>query len=203
MITLRHAERSEASQKLGFFSLQKYGRPQNDARVLGCSPLDSPMKIRLADYKEGVEKAVREDYDPRALDLEFVDLKYSKPLALQGTVEKNLDSLTFRGTLENETEQICGRCLKTISRAVHKDFELFYETKGLEEVDTTDDLREVLIIDHPISFVCQENCHGLCLKCGANRNETQCGCVVEEPKISSSFADLKKIWNQAKKRREE
>ena len=152
------------------------------------------MKIRLVEYKEGVPKDVHEEYDPKSLDIEFVDLKYTQPLELSATIEKGLDVLTFRGNLTSQTEHICGRCLKRVKSPVDQPFELFYETKGKDVIDTTDDLREALILDHPISFVCQENCKGLCPHCGVNRNETQCNCA---PQVrSQAFSQLKKIWSR-------
>ena len=160
------------------------------------------MKLRLAEFKEGVPLRVEQDYDPKQLDVEFVDLKYRKPLHLEGTAEKGPDTLTFRGRLTSEIEHICGRCLKAVSQPVDQPFELYYEIKGLESIETIDDLREVLILDHPITFVCRENCKGLCPACGANLNETQCRCVPERtPAPTGAFVKLKKLWEQKQEKK--
>ncbi len=137
------------------------------------------MKIRLADYKEGVPTAVHEQYDPKALDLEFVDLKYSSPLEMNGTVEKGPDTLTFRGRLTSDIRHICARCLKSVSDHSNQAFELFYEIREQEFIETLDDLREAMLLSHLLSFVCSESCRGLCPECGANRNETPCGCAAK------------------------
>ena len=131
------------------------------------------MKLRLAEYKEGDVVEVLQDYNPVDLDVEFIDLKYSGPIKLEGTVEKGEVALVFRGRLTSEIENICGRCLKQIKNRIDQPFDLYYEIKGQEFIDTTDDIREALILDHPITFVCQDNCKGLCAQCGANLNETQ------------------------------
>ena len=154
------------------------------------------MKIHLPSFKEDVCVEVHQEYDPKQLDLEFVDLKYRKPLWLEGTVEKGHEALTFRGHLTSEVEQICGRCLKPIQSPVDQPFELFYEIKGLEDIETIDDLREVLILNHSLSFVCREDCKGLCPHCGANLNEQPCDC--EKKFRESSFSPLKKIWQKMK-----
>ena len=157
------------------------------------------MKILLSQYQEGVPENVEGVYDPKKLDLEFVDLVYTKPLSLRGTIEKGRDTLSFKGCLQSDVENICGRCLKKIPSHVDKPFELFYEIRGKEFIETMDDIREVLILDHPISFVCREGCRGLCPHCGVNRNETECRC--ESPKMSSRpFAGLKMIWGNKKER---
>ena len=156
------------------------------------------MKLLLADFKEGVPTDVQHIYDPKKMDIEFVDLKYLRDLKLEGTVEKAPDTLIFRGQLATEIERTCGRCLTTAPSPFDELFEFFYEIEGKEEIDTTDDIREVLLLDHPLSFVCRESCKGLCPHCGINLNELQCDC--EKKAGSKSFASLKEIW--AKKGKE-
>lgn len=152
------------------------------------------MKIHLANFKEGIAVDVQENYNPKDLDLEFVDLKYTEPLNLRGTVEKSIDTLTFRGSLRSKVEHLCGRCLQKIPDLVDREFELFYEIKGKEEIETTDDLREILILDHPITFICRKNCKGLCPECGANLNEETCHCSSQMK--NHPFEQLKKIWKE-------
>ena len=159
------------------------------------------MKLRLAEYKEGVEVPVKQEYNPRELDLEFVDLKYSEPLVLHGTVEKGTEALVFRGRLRSKIEHICGRCLKSIKSGVDLPFDLYYEVNGQELIEPIDDLREVLILDHPISFVCQENCKGLCPSCGANLNEARCQCAPKPPVARGAFVQLKQLWEKKQEKK--
>ncbi len=70
------------------------------------------MLINLQDYKEGDIVHVENTYDAKALEIEFVDLHYRKPLQLEGTVEKGMDLVTFRGQIKSETE------LEVISEAI-------------------------------------------------------------------------------------
>ncbi len=151
------------------------------------------MLIKLQDFKEGEIVPVQHTYDPRALDMEFVDLRYTRPLQLSGTVEKGLDTVTFKGHLSSQTELICGRCLKPLTSSVEKNFDLYYEIKGREVIDATDDIREILILDHSLSYVCNENCRGLCAYCGINLNETSCECASKQP---ASLSQLKDIWKK-------
>lgn len=41
----------------------------------------------------------------------------------------------------------------------------------LDEVVKTD-----IILELPAKFLCSEDCKGLCMKCGKNLNEGDCGC---------------------------
>ncbi len=154
------------------------------------------MLIRLQDYQEGELIPVHETYDPKKMDVEFVDLHYAEPLELEGTVEKGPDILTFRGHLSSKTELLCGRCLKQIPSTLEKDFEYFYEITGKESIDTTDDLRETLILEHGLAFVCSENCRGLCPSCGKNLNEGKCQCQTQSGE--NNLSKLKDLWNKRK-----
>ena len=149
------------------------------------------MKIHLPDFKPGVPRPVHESYDPKHLDLEFVDLKYTKPLDMEGTVEKGHDTVTFRGNLTSEVVHICGRCLIQVSEKIDEPFELFYETKDIEDIETLADLREVMLLGHAITYVCRSECRGLCPNCGINLNEAACKC--ESRFKSEPFSALKNI----------
>lgn len=157
------------------------------------------MRIHLSDYQEGAVVDVEAVYDPKQLDLEFVDLHYTGDLKLKGQIQKEKDTLTFRGCMAGRIEQVCGRCLKRIVGKISKDFTLYYEIKGQEIIDTTDDLRETLILDHPVTFLCSETCRGLCPVCGADFNETTCRCK-ESPR-PGSLTSLKEVWDKTKKGR--
>ena len=157
----------------------------------------SEMKIILADYKEGFPVSVAETYDPKKLDLEFVDLKYAAPLKMSGVIEKAHDTVTFQGKLVSKVENLCGRCLNKVPAKLEKNFELYYETAGREVIETLDDLREILILDHQLAFVCAEKCKGLCPNCGVNRNETKCRC--ESQTKNNVFGELKNLLKKKPK----
>lgn len=134
------------------------------------------MKFLLHSLQEGCPKDVHEEFNAKELDLEFVDLTYLEGIMLDGTVEKTSDTLIFRGRLKSRVEHTCGRCLKPVEEPVEHPFDMVYEVRGKEEVETLDDLREILILDHPIRYLCREDCRGLCLQCGADLNPGACGC---------------------------
>lgn len=120
------------------------------------------------------------------------------------------------GTVEATTELECSRCLKRFSFPVKEaamDFELVPEGSlgqaaehelGRGELDTEfycgdeiepkEFIREQLLLGIPMVPVHSEHCKGLCPVCGADRNETNCGCRIEATEGGTSpFAVLKKI----------
>ncbi|HYO51348.1 DUF177 domain-containing protein [Archangium sp.] len=47
-------------------------------------------------------------------------------------------------------------------------------------------VREQVLLALPMSAVCREDCSGLCMKCGQNLNEKQCGCDTKfvDPRLA-------------------
>jgi len=120
------------------------------------------------------------------------------------------------GTVEATTELECSWCLKRFSFSIKEaamDFELVPEGPrkqaaehelGRAELDTEfyrggeiepkEFIREQLLLGIPMVPVHSEHCKGLCPVCGADRNETTCGCRIEAIEGGTSpFAVLKKI----------
>ena len=54
-------------------------------------------------------------------------------------------------------------------------------------IDLTSVIRDVLLSDQPLNNICNADCRGLCLKCGANLNYGDCGCdrTVIDPRLAA------------------
>ena len=134
------------------------------------------MILKVSHMKEGVAMPLEAAYDPRTLDLEFVDLRYLTPVALSATAERFASTVIFRGNLKSQVEQVCARCLERVPKDIFAPFDLSYDVNQLETLDTTDDLRDILLLDHPERFLCRNDCKGICPGCGANLNRETCHC---------------------------
>lgn len=146
------------------------------------------MKINVASLLEGQILPVEKSFDPKSLDPFFIDYQFTTSIQLNGTVEKIDKLVTFRGTLKSNLQQTCGRCVEISTKPVVKPFELFYEVSEQVEIDTLDDLREILIMDHPLIYVCSDQCKGLCPECGTNWNQNSCKCsLTNRPESLSSW----------------
>lgn len=55
-------------------------------------------------------------------------------------------------------------------------------------LDLTEVVRQELVIAQPSKILCQDNCLGLCLHCGQNKNEASCTCTNDT--IDSRWAGL-------------
>lgn len=105
--------------------------------------------------------------------------------------------VVVRGELVAHLGEECRRCLDPVPVSVERTMTLVYgssedaeqpeggEARPLPPTGTTLDLseavREELILTRERFVVCDPNCRGLCPVCGANRNEKNCECSLEEP----------------------
>lgn len=134
------------------------------------------MKIDISKLKDGESFDVEHSYDPKELNVIENDVVYESPLLLKGTVERIKDSILFKGELKAKVEMVCARCLSAIPKEINETFDIFHPVKGEKSIDTTDEIRETVILSYPVKFLCREDCKGLCPGCGSNLNETKCKC---------------------------
>jgi len=124
-----------------------------------------------------------------AVTIDFVLSHKDRNLHVDGTVET---AIRFR----------CSRCTKEFSKPFAAGFDLSYLPQpkwnsGDAEIELKYEDMEVAFYDGialdidlialeqielamPMQFVCQEDCKGLCYKCGADLNEGACLCRNEE-----------------------
>ena len=160
------------------------------------------MRIDITRLKEGESLALEHEYDAKALNLELYDLHYLALLKLKGTLEKVTSSLFLKGVLTTRLELLCTRCLKPVEQKVSEAVDLYYPCTDQEYLEITDDLREVMLLSYPAKFLCQENCKGLCYRCGANLNEAPCQCGKEPGAAApgeGAFDRLKEWYLKRKK----
>ena len=149
------------------------------------------MILKVAYYKEGVPEQIEISYNPKELDLDFVDLNYVQNVELKGSAERVRQTVTFHGSMDSRIEQVCARCLDKIQNDVTAPFDLSYDIQGRETIDTTDDLRDILILGHPERFLCATGCKGICVSCGSNLNRLTCRCEKNTEIKIAPFEQLK------------
>ena len=123
---------------------------------------------------------LEEEIDPEDLDLDIGVMHFPEALYLKAEAWKTDDDLTVQAHLEGERHFTCSLCLEDFNNLFEKDITLHYDIKGLDSIDIKEDLRDELILDHPIRILCRADCRGLCPFCGTNLNQDQCECKTEE-----------------------
>jgi len=109
--------------------------------------------------------------------------------------------LEANGTVMAEGECLCDRCTEPVKVRMEKEFRTlfvprdraqsgsadqelmpedldlgFYDGAGIEVDDI---FREQIALALPTKVLCREECKGLCPRCGADRNQEECGCPAE------------------------
>ena len=138
------------------------------------------MKIMLRQLKQNEDLLLEEEMDPKDLDLDIGVMHFPESLKLSARATKSGDDLTVEAHVEGARQFTCSRCLEEFNNLFEKDVTLHYDIKGLESVTIDQDVRDEIILDHPIRIVCRESCKGLCPFCGADLNHEKCNCGSAE-----------------------
>lgn len=138
-------------------------------------------------------------------EIQFLEehVRQSGPIAVNGTAEllnNTLGEIRVRGRLSGQMEGECDRCLEAATFPVDSSFDSYYrpaetapehEEVRIDEgeaeiafydgdgVRLEDVLREHILLQLPMQFVCSEACKGICPHCGQNLNKGTCDCRRE------------------------
>ncbi len=95
----------------------------------------------------------------------------------------------------------CDRCLEKVSKQFDLPFEQTFFKDQAEDgegycysgskLDATKAVQDEIVLSLPTLLLCKEDCKGLCPKCGANRNTTDCGCNTQKENAFSALLNLK------------
>ena len=126
------------------------------------------------------------------------DVIFPEPAKVIGLLTDEAGYMRLHLTAKLPYKGQCARCLAPVEGVFSLDFERTVAAEGsiseeqLEEnldtyvmvrngtLDVDEPLREELIISFPMRLLCDENCPGLCPKCGKPLREGDCGCSKKE-----------------------
>ena len=134
------------------------------------------MKIVLGDIKNNQSRIFMEEINPEDLDLDIGVMRFPSALHLKAEALKSGNDLTVDAHVEGERHFTCSLCLEDINNLFEKDFTLHYDIKGLDSVTIDPEVRDEIILEHPIRILCRTDCRGLCPICGTNLNDSRCNC---------------------------
>jgi uncharacterized protein len=118
---------------------------------------------------------------PAELGIEILGVPEGSPVQLDLRLEAVMDGVLVSGTASADLEGECARCLEPIEDTVTVELqELYlYEPAGGDDEDDDvsrleDDLldlepalRDAVVLALPFQPLCQDDCPGLCVECGA------------------------------------
>ncbi len=124
-------------------------------------------------------------------------LRFLSPLVGEGEIRNNAGLITLRGHITAEMLCVCDRCAAEFTMHCDLPLELTLATELEDEenpdyyllIDEKFEPEEVFsdcfLLGLDTSFLCREDCKGLCYRCGANLNEGKCSCTKEkDPRLA-------------------
>lgn len=166
------------------------------------------MRLNILPIRELSGAEIPFEYDLELSDLElFGEHPIPGGVQVSGFAEHRADLLLLHMQLVYTVETACARCLKPLSLTQELMFDrvLVDHVENEEELDEEDILlldhdtvdldevvREAVIFNAQMSYLCEEDCLGLCPQCGHNLNEGPCACKPEIDERLAALADLLK-----------
>ena len=126
-------------------------------------------------------------------------------IVIKGEVVGTGEAVNVTATVTAVAHSRCSRCLEPIALPVSASVdENFVRTPDPEDPDQYELLghqidldplvKDALLLEIPIRFLCREDCKGLCPVCGVNRNLVSCTCH-EGVEKANPFSALKDMFN--------
>lgn len=135
-------------------------------------------------------KSVAGDYrivEAKPFNLTITNIgKRKLQLAGEGTISLNIPCDRCLEDVKTDISFYIDRCLD-LSEAESDRIEVDEEVTVTDNTIDVDELVYIeVLINIPDKTLCKEDCKGLCLKCGANLNQCECGCdrAVLDPRMS-------------------
>ena len=149
---------------------------------------------------------------PETIDLEGESVRLIAPVGVKGTLKKSIVTITVIGQISAAAELECTRCLLPVKNNLEilfnaefvsaEDFTKAKEAELQEQdlditvyendkIDVTELVREQILLNLPEQLFCDNDCRGLCEKCGANRNLLDCNCI--ETELDPRWSALKNL----------
>lgn len=147
---------------------------------------------------------------PFELELDFSDMEFgtcrpaAEPVRASGQVKNTAGVLLLDAELSTNIHGVCDRCTREFERQltipVHAVLETDLDSQQPDDlwtftvegdaVDLDEILRTAFVFGMDSKLLCDEDCKGLCCRCGADLNLGPCDC---KPELDPRFAVLRQL----------
>ena len=147
---------------------------------------------------------------PFSTSVDLSDLCYgisypvTEPVLAEGVIRNTAGVLCMNGSIRTTIHGTCDRCANDFDREVNFPIEVVLVTELANEenedewvfplegdsADLDDIVRTVFVLNLDSKLLCDEDCKGLCHRCGKNLNHGPCSCQKE---LDPRFAALKQL----------
>ena len=137
------------------------------------------MKIKITDLDDGIHEF---DYEIPVGSVNLPDRDfYPNTVFLHLFIDRLENLFRFKFGLKTQSRYLCDRCLVEFNKDLNEESEQLYQL-GHSDLDTDDDItilpentreieitkaiQDTFLVSRPMQVLCNENCKGLCPKCG-------------------------------------
>lgn len=128
-----------------------------------------------------------------------------------------IHDIRLRAHYEGNFQMPCARCLDPVAQHLEEKFDLLFRPLGADSgaperaISTSDTeigyydqgrllvedvLREQVLLSLPARALCQQECKGICPRCGRNRNHEVCACETNQ--VDARWAALGDLRSRMK-----
>ncbi|MBC7764881.1 MAG: DUF177 domain-containing protein [Hyphomonadaceae bacterium] len=156
---------------------------------------------------EGAKLDFMLELKPPQFTFNGIDVLIEAPMQIQGSIVNNGSNLQMQARVNGEIQVQCDRCTAAMVEPIHFEFEELFilDSEGANKDDDSIVLNNhqinaehllcnQLILNLPLTFLCNEQCKGLCPECYADLNKAPCNCNNKQ--IDPRFAALKKLLDE-------
>lgn len=169
------------------------------------------MKLDISSLLRGETAVIEFEFDLAAEGMK--DVTFSEEAHVVGRVTDNGGYIQLKLNAEVPFITQCARCMAEVRDIFRTEMDLTVAAEGtvsdeeLEEnmdeyaiavngcIDIDEQVREALILDFPMRFLCREDCPGLCPVCGKRKADGDCGCS-DKKEVDPRLAVLQSIIDQ-------
>lgn len=128
---------------------------------------------------------------------------FQSPVEYTGEIVDHLGVLRLLGSIHTIYHTCCSRCLKPLEIPLSAKVEVILSRDGESEdeddvfpvendtIEVEDVLVPALILQVGMTYLCKEDCKGLCPSCGCDLNESVCSCGSKQ--VDPRMAVLAKL----------
>ena len=147
---------------------------------------------------------------PFSTSVDLSDLCYgisypvTEPVLAEGIIRNTAGVMMMNGSIRTTIHGTCDRCANNFDREIDFPLEVVLVTELANEenedewvfplegdsADLDDIVRTVFVLNLDSKLLCDEDCKGLCHRCGKNLNHGPCSCQKE---LDPRFAALKQL----------
>ena len=124
-------------------------------------------------------------------------------IAVKGTLVGTGETVGIEAAVTATVTSRCARCLEEVTLDIAAEMKVEFASQPDPDnpdqylfegttVDLTEAVKDALLLEIPIRFLCSEDCKGFCTKCGTNLNTGSCSCQEGDDEMNP-FAALRSI----------